>query len=183
MEDNQIIELYWLRNEEAIKETQAKYGSYCGKIAENILNSKEDAEECLNDTWNRAWNMIPPEKPKHLTLFLGKITRNLAIDRYRRDKSQKNGGGQITMCLEELEECIGDDGGIEERIAIRDLINTFLKGLSKKNRDIFLYRYWYMMPVERIAEKYAASEGAIKMNLLRTRKSLREYLEKEGVSL
>ena len=183
MEDNQIVELYWQRNEKAIKISQMKYGMYCRKIAENILHSKEDEEECLNDTWLRAWNTIPPEKPSRLDAFFGKITRNLAIDRYRQDRSQKRGEGQTALCLEELEECISKDLNIEESIALKDLLNKFLRKLPKKNKDIFLFRYWYLMSIKEIALKFGTSEGSIKMILKRLRENLREYLEKEGVAL
>ena len=127
MEDIHIIKLYWQRDESAIKESQTKYGSYCITIANNILHSSQDTEECVNDTWFRAWNTIPPEKPRRLSVFLGKITRNLAIDKYRRDKSQKYGKGQIALCLDELGECIGENNPIEDRIALKELLNLFSK--------------------------------------------------------
>lgn len=127
MEDIHIIELYWQRDESAIKESQTKYGSYCITIANNILHSSQDTEECVNDTWFRAWNTMPPEKPRRLSVFLGKITRNLAIDKYRRDKSQKYGKGQIALCLDELGECIGENNPIEDRIALKELLNLFSK--------------------------------------------------------
>lgn len=183
MEDNDIIELYWQRDEAAVRESMTKYGAYCSAIAGNILHSAEDAEECVNDTWMRVWNTIPPEKPGRLSAFLGKITRNLAIDKYRRCRSQKYGGGQTALCLDELGECIGEDVPIEDRIALRELMHSFLTALTDKNRDIFLLRYWYMMPVCEIAERYGISEGAVKMILQRTRSKLKGYLEKEGVGI
>ena len=181
MEDLAIIELYWKRNESAIKESQMKYGGYCSTIADNILHSAEDTEECVNDTWFRAWNTIPPEKPKRLAVFFGRITRNLAIDRFRSDTSKKRGGGQIALCLDELAECIGEDSPIEDRLALREGLNRFLRELSDKNRTIFLLRYWYMMPVSDIAKRYNLSEGAVKMLLQRVRNKLKDYLQKEGV--
>ncbi len=183
MEDKQIVEMYWQRNETAIVESRTKYGAYCGTIANNILHSKEDSEECVNDTWLRAWRSMPPEKPGRLSAFLGKITRNLAIDRYRSNKSKKYGGGQVALCLDELGECIGEEHPIEDRIALKELINAFLTGLTDKNRDIFLLRYWYMMPVGEISRKYDVSEGAVKMILQRIRSKLKDYLEKEGVGI
>ena len=183
MEDNKIIELYWQRDETAIKECQIKYGAYCGTIANNILCSAEDAEECVNDTWLRVWNVIPPEKPSRLSVFLGRITRNLAIDKYRKDNAQKYGGGQISLCLDELSECIGEDNPIEDRIALKDILNTFLKSLPEKNRNIFLMRYWYLMPIGEIARRYDLSEGAVKMILQRIRQKQKVYFEKEGVGI
>lgn len=183
MEDNKIIELYWQRDEMAIKECQIKYGAYCGTIANNILCSAEDVEECVNDTWLRVWNVIPPQKPSRLSVFLGKITRNLAIDKYRKGNAQKYGGGQVALCLDELSECIGEDDPIEDRVALRDLLNTFLRCLSEKNRDIFLMRYWYLMPISEIAKRYDISEGAVKMILQRIRNKQKEYFKKEGVGI
>lgn len=183
MEDNKIIELYWQRDETAITECQIKYGAYCGTIANNILCSAEDTEECVNDTWLRVWNVIPPEKPSRLSVFLGRITRNLAIDKYRKDNAQKYGSGQIALCLDELSECIGEDDPVEDRVALRDLLNTFLKSLPEKNRNIFLMRYWYFMSVSEIAKEYDLSEGAVKMILQRIRNKQKDYLEKEGVGI
>lgn len=183
MEDFHIIELYWQRDESAIKESQTKYGGYCRTIADNILHSAENTEECVNDTWFRAWNTMPPEKPSRLAVFFGKITRNLAIDKYRKDRSQKYGGGQTALCLDELGECIGEDSLIEDRLALRELLNSFLCELPDKNRNIFLLRYWYMMPVSEIAKLNGMSDGAVKMILQRVRYKLRTYLEKEGVGI
>lgn len=183
MEDLHIIELYWQRDESAIRESQTKYGGYCSTIANNILHSAEDTKECVNDTWFRAWNAMPPEKPSRLAVFFGKITRNLAIDKYRRDRSQKYGGGQTALCLDELGECIGEDSPIEDRLALRELLNSFLCDLSDKNRNIFLLRYWYMMSVSEIAKRNDISEGAVKMILQRVRDKLRTYLEKEGAGI
>ena len=183
MEDLHIIELYWQRDESAIKASQTKYGGYCSTIANNILHSAEDTEECVNDTWFRAWNTMPPEKPNRLAVFLGRITRNLAIDKYRRDKSQKYGGGQTALCFDELGECIGENSPIEDRVALKELLNIFLSELPDKNRDIFLLRYWYLMPIAEIAKRYNTSEGAVKKKLQRIREKLKAYLEKEGVGV
>lgn len=183
MEDLQIIDLYWQRDKSAINESRNKYGGYCTAIANNILHSAEDTEECVNDTWFRAWNTMPPERPGRLAVFLGKITRNLAIDRYRRDRSQKYGGGQASLCLDELEECIGEDSPVEDRFVLKELLNSFLLSLPEKNKDIFLLRYWYMMPIAEIAKRQGLSEGAVKMTLQRVRSKLKEQLEKEGVGI
>lgn len=183
MEDDRIVELYRQRDESAIKESAAKYGAYCGKIAYDILHSAQDAEECVNDTWLRAWNAIPPEKPRRLAVFFGKIVRNLAIDRYRRDRSGKYGGGQAALCLDELEECIGEDARMEDDLALREIMNGFLRSLPEKNREVFLMRYWYFMPITEIASQSGVSEGSVKMTLRRLRDKLKEYLKKEGVGI
>jgi len=183
MEDLHIIELYWQRNESAIKESQTKYGGYCSTIANNILHSPEDTEECVNDTWLRAWNKMPPEKPNRLSVFFGKITRNLAIDKYRKDRTQKYGGGQIALCLDELEECIGEEHPIEDRIAFQELLCKFLSDLPEKNRNIFLLRYWYMMPISEISSRNHITEGSVRMILQRVRDKLKKHLEKEGVGV
>ena len=137
MEDSHIIDLYWQRDEQAIKESQRKYGGYCSTIAGNILHSAEDTEECVNDTWLRAWNIIPPEKPNRLAVFLGRITRNLAIDRFRSDTSKKRGGGQMALCLDELAECIGEDSPIEDRLALREGLRACLESLHARLACIF----------------------------------------------
>ena len=126
---------------------------------------------------------MPPDRPSRLALFFDRITRNLAIDRYRRGRSQKYGGGQTALCLEELAECIGESSPIEDRLTLRELLNSFLGALPEKNRDVFLLRYWYMMPVKEIAVRKALSEGAVKMILQRVREKLRDCLEKEGIGV
>lgn len=183
MDDIQIIELFQKRNEDAIKESRTKYGRYCASIAGNILHSAEDTEECVNDTWLRAWNSIPPEKPKRLAVFLGRIARNLAIDRYRKNTAAKNGGGQTALCLDELSECIGEESAIEDRLALKEIIQKFLTGLPERNREIFLLRYWYMMPTTEVAKNRGMTEGAVKMMLKRDRDKLKDVLMKEGVGI
>lgn len=183
MDDEKIIGLYWQRDQQAIGESREKYGAYCGTIAENILHSKEDTEECLNDTWARAWESIPPERPRRLGVFLGRLCRNLAIDKWRHQRSGKQGGGQTALCLEELSECIGEEQQIEDRLALREALNAFLRAQTEKNRKIFLLRYWYMLPVAEVARRCGMSEGAVKMQLSRLRNKLKESLDKEGVAL
>lgn len=182
MEDERIIDLYWQRNETAIEESGRKYGAYCGAIARNILRSPEDTEECVSDTWLRAWNVMPPEKPSRLAAFFGRITRNLAIDRFRKNKTRQF-GGQYPVCLDELGECVGESAPLEDGLALRELINTFLRELPEKNREVFLLRYWYFLPVEEIAERTGASAGAVKMILSRARNKLKACLEKEGFGI
>lgn len=183
MEDAQIIELYWQRDESAMRECENTYGAYCWRIAMNILHSREDAEECVNDAWLHVWYAIPPERPKKLSLFLGKIVRNLAIDRYRKNSAGKRGGGQMQVCLDELEECIGKESALEDRIALRGALNAFLREMPKNKREIFMMRYWYLMSSHEIAKRTGTSEGAVKISLHRMREDLRAYLAKEGMEV
>lgn len=183
MEDNIIIELYFQRSETAIRESEKKYGAYCGTIANNILHSQQDSEECVNDTWIRAWNAIPPEKPARLSVFLGKITRNLAIDRWRKLKREKSGSGQITLCLDELAECVGTQETLGDKLDLKEALDSFLSMLKPQTKRIFMLRYWHMCPISDVARLCGISEGAVKMSLRRTRKLLREYLEKEEIDI
>lgn len=183
MEDKKIVELYWERSETAIAQTQDKYGRYCHCIAYNILYSNEDAEECVNDTYLRAWDSMPPHRPERLSAFLGKITRNLALDRYDRARAQKRSAG-IELALDELGECIPDSKGempISDEIALRDAINSFLASLPTQTRKVFVRRYWYLSAVKDIACDLEMSESNVKVLLLRTRQRFRSYLEKEGI--
>ena len=185
MDDHQIVELYWARSEKAISETENKYGRYCYSIAYHVLHNNEDSEECVNDTWLSAWNSMPEQRPDRLTAFLGRITRNLALDRLRNDKAEKRGGGQVPVALHELEECIPDNK--MERIiddsVLADILNRFLASLNPEKRKIFMRRYWYLSPVAEIASDYGISESKVKMSLLRSRNALKTLLEKEGVDL
>lgn len=186
MEDKQIIELYWARSECAIAETDKKYGKLCRRIAFNILNNLQDSEECANDTYLRAWHAIPPKRPARLSAFLGKITRNLAINRYEKANAEKRGGGEVTVALEELAECIPDPNSVEREADNRilaDKLNIFLEGLSAEARKIFLRRYWEVCSIQEIAEIYGISESKVKVSLFRTRGKLRSFLEQEGIGL
>ena len=183
MEDNKIIELYWERSETAITETQNKYGRYCHYIAYNILYSNEDSEECVNDTYLRAWDSMPPHRPERLSAFLGKITRNLALDRYHRSRAQKR-SSNVEVALGELEECIPDVRGglsVADEIVLRDAINGFLASLPVRTRKVFVRRYWYLSTVKDIACDLDMSESNVKVLLLRTRQRFKSYLEKEGI--
>ena len=186
MEDSQIIDLYFARNETAISETDKKYGEYCRAIARNILSSGQDAEECVSDTWLRTWNTIPPKRPCVLRQFLAKITRNLAFDRYRADTAEKRGGGQQLLALEELKECISsgaDPADQAEMKALKSAIGAFLTGLSNRERGIFLRRYFYVEGYSHIAQRYGIRENNVRLILSRTRKKLSDYLRKEGFDL
>ena len=185
MEDEAIVALYWQRSEEAIVETDRKYGSYCRTIAFNILEDRWDTEECVNDTYWKLWDIIPPTQPSLLSALLAKITRNLALDRRKFNRAEKRGGGQVALALEELAECVGS-GSVEERMENRllaELLNRFLDSLSQKNRQLFMLRYWYFCTVQQLADSLGLSESGVKMSLLRSRRELKALLEKEGVCL
>lgn len=183
MEDSTIINLYFDRSEKAIEESRSKYGRYCSVIANNILHSSEDTEECVNDTWFNAWNSIPPSKPKKLAVFFGSITRNLAFDRYRKKHSERRGGGETALCLDELKECIGDKEDFTELLPLKEAMNDFMAEITPQAREIFLLRYWYTFSVEEIAKRTDLTEGAVKSSLHRTRCALRLFLENEGFDI
>ncbi len=186
MEDLKIIELFFERKECAIAETERKYGRYLSKIAYNILFDPEDSEECVNDTYMKTWNIIPPQKPKFLSTFLGKITRRLAIDVFRKKHAEKRINSEFALSLSELDECIPDKFSAETAFEEKELsesINRFLSSLSKENRDIFLCRYFYSDSIKDIASFFQSNESKIKSSLFRSRKALKEHLEKEGFSL
>ena len=186
MEDNQIIRLYCERSEEAIRQTAAKYGNYCHTIAYNILHNLEDSEECVNDTYWKAWGIIPPRRPKRLAAFLGKITRNLSLDRYRCYTAEKRGNGEMAVTLEELGECVSSMENLDahaDEMVLTEILNRFLESLSAEQRRIFMRRYWYVSSVKEIAEDYGITESKVKMSLLRSRNQLKAALEKEGIAL
>ena len=178
MEDSQIVTLYFRRSEQAIQETDNKYGHYCFQIASRILSSPEDGEECVSDTYLTAWNSIPPTRPASLAPFLGKITRHIALDRWRRRFAQKRGGGEVALALEELEET---PEAALNRKEFRDGLNRFLESLPERERVIFVSRYWYLRSIREISEGTGLSEGSIKTQLCRTRKKLRFFLEQEDL--
>lgn len=183
MEDTEIIGLYFARSETAITETDRKYGSYCRTVADNILHSLEDTEECVNDTWLRAWNAMPPQKPARLRLFLAKITRNLAFDRYAKRMTAKRGGGELCAVLDELAECIADTADVEGELqsrALRQSLNDFTAALPQRERQIFVGRYFYAHSIAYIAKQHGLKENHVSVLLGRIRKKLRTHLEEEG---
>ena len=183
MEDREIIGLYWNRDEQALVETQTKYGGYCRSIAWNILKNKQDTEECVNDTWLRAWNAIPPQRPAILSVFLGTITRNLSLDRWRSANAKKRGAGQFPRVFDELEHCVPAGVSLENRITQADLsrlLDRFLQGLNQKDRCVFVQRYWYTDPICDIAYRYRMTESAVKVSLHRSRNKLKALLKQEG---
>ena len=184
MEDEAIIRMYWARDEEAIARTRDKYGRFCHEIAFHILRQRQDTEECLNDTWLRAWNAMPEDWPRALMAYLGKITRNLAITRYRGAHAEKRGGGTLEIALDELGECVAAGGSVERTVERREAaqrISAFLRTLSEEQCDLFVRRYWYMDSIEELAARFGMSESRVKSSLFRTRKKLRTCLEREGM--
>ena len=182
MEDQGILELFFARSEQAIAETDRKYGGYCYSIAYNILSSKEDSEESVSDTYLAAWNLIPPRKPNFLNAFLGKITRHISIDRWRRLGAKKRGGGEVTLALEELGDC-ADGKSLEAEASRRELnrlLNAFLASLPETERNVFLCRYWYLDSVETIGTITGFSQSKVTSMLHRTRGKLRTLLSQEG---
>lgn len=182
MEDDRIIELYFSRDEQAIRHTADKYGAYCSTVAMNILHSEPDAEECVNDTYLKTWNSIPPTRPHSLKLFLARIVRNLSINRHRALHSDKR-NRDLEVSLSELESCLpvpdGENGGSE----LSELLNEFLGTQTPTDRKIFVQRYWYNLSAAEISEEHDISENAVWVKLHRTRERLREFLTERGYKL
>ena len=183
MDDQSIVALFWERSEQAIAETDRKYGAYCYSIAYHALANNEDAEESVSDTYMAAWNQLPPHRPSILATFLGKITRRISINRWKAKNTAKRGGGQITLALEELDSCVDGTQDLEASSDARELsacLNRFLDSLPKAERDIFLRRYWFFDPIAAIAESYGFTQSKVTSMLHRMRGKLRKQLEKEG---
>ncbi len=182
MEDNAILDLYWKRSEQAIAETDRKYGGYCYSIAYNILSNREDSEESVSDTYLTAWNTIPPRRPDYFNAFLGKVTRHIAIDRWRKAGAKKRGGGETVLALEELRNCV-DEQNTEtafEQKEITRVLNQFLGSLPETERNVFLCRYWYLDPIQTIADYSGFTVSKVTSMLHRTRGKLRKKLCEEG---
>lgn len=182
MKDEAILELYWARSEAAIDETDRVYGRYCYTVAFGILRDQQDAEETVNDAWLKAWESIPPERPRSLKGFLARITRQLSINRLERSIARKRGGGQYAMALDELAECIPDRSreDLAELTALRDALNRFLRSLPPEPRTVFIRRYWHTQSIAEIAANCGMSESKVKSMLLRSRNKLRKALTEEG---
>ena len=183
LDDEWIVRLYWDRNETAISESSKKYGAYCTAIADHILLNRSDTEECVNDTWLHAWNAMPPHMPSVLSVFLGKITRNLAFDRFRKLRREKRGGSSFDVVLDELAECVSGSDNTERRWEEKELIdeiNRFLSHLSREQRYMFLLRYWYADPVSDIAERFQTSANNVSVTLSRVRQRLKWHLIERG---
>lgn len=185
MTDEKILELYAMRSERAIEECDKTYGNYCRTVAARILTSPEDAEECVNDAYFKVWSMIPPEKPNSLKTFLGKITRQLSINRLAARNMQKRNSGEYLLALDELQECIPDNSNedLGELVALRDVLNRFLRTLPVTMRRVFIKRYWYIHSVSDIAKEFSFSESKVKSMLMRTRERLKQYLISEGFTV
>ncbi len=182
MEDSRIIDLYWQRDQSAIAVTQEKYAGQCYAIAYGILHSREDAEECVNDTWSGAWSAMPPHRPAHLGAFLGRITRNLSLKRWRDRRADKRGGGVVPLPLSELEFALSGGGDPAEQVEAAELtaaLDRFLAGLPADERRVFLCRYWYFDSVRDISARFGFGQSKVKMMLKRTRDKLLEHLRKE----
>lgn len=186
MKDIDIIKLYFARSQKAIEETHKKYGAYCNSIADNILCNRQDSEECVNDTYLKAWNTIPPKEPENLRTYLGRITRTLAINRYKMYSAEKRGGSNTDIMLSELEGCIPSSISVEDAVDEKRLVmllEEFLKKQSDTKRSIFIRRYWYCESISQIAKDFSVSESKITSILYRMRIKLKGYLEKEGISV
>ena len=186
MKDIDIIKLYFARSQKAIEETDKKYGAYCNTIARNILCNSQDSEECVNDTYLKTWNSVPPKRPENLRTYLGRITRSLAINRYKMYSAEKRGGKGVELLLSELEGCIPSNMTVEEAVdekLLVTLLEEFLKRQSDTKRKIFLRRYWYCESIAQIAKDFSVSESKVASVLYRMRLKLKEYLEKEGISV
>lgn len=186
MEDSRILELYWQRDEQAILQTKQRYGGYCFRIAASVLENQWDAEEVVADTWVRAWNSIPPNRPVHFKQYLAKITRNLAINIRLAQNAQKRKGDQVALALEELEECIPSHETAEghlEAAELKKAISGFLRTQPAREQGIFLRRYFYLESTQQIAGCYGIKEANVLQILSRTRRKLKAYLQKEGYAL
>lgn len=186
MDDAKIVQLYWDRNEQAIPATADKYGNYCTSIAKNILGNREDAEECVNDTYMNAWNSMPPHSPSILSTFLGKIVRNLSFNRYKHNTADKRGGGELPAVLDELSDLVSGKDDVEQEINRKELINAidaFLDSLSTEKRSIFISRYWHTDSISEIAVQHGIKDGAVSMTLNRLRLKLHNYLLERGFEL
>lgn len=186
MDGEDIVRLFEARDERAVSAAQKEYRSYLMKIAENITGSHEDAEECVNDALLRAWELIPPAKPVKLSAYLGKLARNLAITRKRQYLTEKRGGGEVCLVIDELSDIVSGKDNVEQAHERRELmseISGFLKKQRERTRDIFICRYWYCMSVSELTEQFCVSENSVSVTLSRTRAKLKEYLQKRGYDI
>lgn len=184
MEDKEIVELFFKRDQSAIDKTQEKYGDYCLAIAINILSNRQDAEECVNDALMNLWNSVPPVRPDSLQAFLGALTRCAGLKKWRDGRALKRGGGETAAALEELGECVASAGLPEREVEARELgraVNDFVMTLKKVERNVFICRYWFMKPVGEISRQFGFSQSKVKSMLQRTRGKLRDFLIKEGM--
>lgn len=183
MTDSQIIELYFRRDQRAITETAAQYGAYCHTIAYNILGNQQDSEECVNDTYLSTWNQLPPKRPSCLSAFLGRITRNLSIDLWRKNNAAKRGGGQLVLAIDEMDRTLAAGTSVEDEFMegeLAEIINRFLRTLPDTERRIFILRYYHLYAVADIAADFGFNKNRVASMLMRTRKKLKDYLIAQG---
>ena len=183
MEDEQIVELYWERSQQAISATSKRYGRYLHSIALNILRNRQDADECINEAYLRAWQSIPPNRPQRLALYLGKIVRNLALNMYAGSVAQKRGGGQLPLVLDELTCSIPTVGDVADDLILIEILNRFLASLPAETRRVFMGRYWHFRSLQELAVDYGWGLSKVKMTLLRARNELKRLLETEGIEI
>lgn len=184
MSEQEILDLYLARNEEAVRKSEETYGAYCHTIAYRILRDEGEAAECVNDTWFQAWRTIPPTIPHHLGAYLAKITRNLSLNRYRRTHQKKREADRVAVCIDELQECLASDSTPEksyEQSFLGQVINDFVRDLPREERMMFVRRYFYMDSVAEVAAHLGCSESKVKTTMFRTRKKLQEILIREEV--
>lgn len=184
MEDSKIVELYWARSQEAIARTAEKYGGYCHQIAYGILRNLQDSEECVSDTWLRTWNALPPQKPASLGAFVAKISRNLALDRYRKSHTASRGGGQVHLAMEEMEWALPTRDPMAEltdAAVLTAALERFLDSLPKRKRQVFLLRYWFFLAPSQIARQLDLPKNTVASILRRTRLELKEFLRQEEI--
>ena len=181
MNDAGIVKLYIERSESAISETAEKYGAYCMSVANGIVDSRQDAEECVNDAYLRVWNSIPPDNPENLKAYLTRIVRNIAVDKYRRGAAKKR--PSVAAAFDELESVIpdGDSELLTDKIALRDALNRFMFSLSPRERIIFMRRYFYMDETKSIARRLTTTDTSVRVTLSKLRRKLKAFLEKEGI--
>ncbi len=186
MDDKDIITLYFRRDERALSETSNKYGKYCKTISYNILKDRESVEECVNDAYLCLWDRIPPAVPTDLSAYLGRIVRNISLNRYSHDKAEKRGGKEVVLTLDELTDCIADVADVEDTVASEEImraIDKFLRSQPKEKRIIFVRRYWYLASIKDIAKAYGMTSSKVASLLFRMRNDLKSYLTEEGISL
>ncbi len=185
MEDSKILALYRQRSERALEETEKKYGALLRRIAKNLLDAPEDAEECVNDALHAAWQKIPPEQPRNLSAWLGRVTRNLAVSRFRKNRAQKRSGG-IEVLLSELDDCVPAPGSVAEAVEAAELsriLSAWLDSLAEADCILFVRRYWYGDAVQALAKQHGCTPAQMAQRMLRLRNNLKTHLEAKGVSL
>ena len=186
IDDEKIIELFFERSEQGIRELDMKYGKICHNLSYNIVNSRQDAEECVNDTWLHAWNAMPPQRPSILSAFFGKLARNLSLDRWRRNRAAKRGGSQVELALHELGDCLPAPSGPEQALDEKEtgrVISQFLRSQPELDRALFIRRYWHLESIAALAQSFHLRESQVKSRLFRTRQRLKAALEQEGIAV